>query len=108
MCVQCSASCGRGRRYRAVQCKYGDNNVLKSYCDSADEPESSIVCSSGPCPIWKTGIWGLVVIVSDIYFVSARAAICCIRFAFRRKTAKETTQFCSDKILTNKTLGGGI
>jgi len=69
MCVQCSASCGRGRRYRAVQCKYGDNNVLKSYCDSADEPESSIVCSSGPCPIWKTGIWGLVVIVSDIYFV---------------------------------------
>ena len=66
-CLQCSASCGRGWRYRAVQCKYGDNNVLKSYCDSADEPDSSTVCNAGPCPTWETGIWGLVVTVLNQY-----------------------------------------
>jgi len=58
--VQCSASCGRGWRYRTVQCKYGDNSVLKSYCDADAEPDSSTVCNAGPCPTWKTGIWGMV------------------------------------------------
>ncbi|XP_034725712.1 A disintegrin and metalloproteinase with thrombospondin motifs 9-like [Etheostoma cragini] len=56
----CSASCGRGFKYRKVGCLTGSGRpVPEENClHLAPKPSKQRRCRGGQCPKWKTGNWG--------------------------------------------------
>ena len=53
--LQCSVSCGNGKRERTVKCSGG-----RGRCDSRSEPPVTTSCNLGSCPEWKVGDWSQV------------------------------------------------
>lgn len=63
MCVhvlQCSVSCGKGKRARYVSCRDAQGGVAdESYCAHLPRPPESSACFS-PCGQWRAGEWSPV------------------------------------------------
>ncbi|XP_070557592.1 A disintegrin and metalloproteinase with thrombospondin motifs 9-like [Ptychodera flava] len=53
----CSVTCGTGQRLRHVLCRYGDEYVRTSDCDSSQMPSSTQRCDAIECPIWYPSQW---------------------------------------------------
>ncbi|MED6257679.1 hypothetical protein ATANTOWER_029546, partial [Ataeniobius toweri] len=56
----CSASCGRGVKFRKVSCVIGSGrSIPEEHCrHSSPKPSRQRRCRGGRCPKWKTGSWG--------------------------------------------------
>ncbi|XP_036386252.1 A disintegrin and metalloproteinase with thrombospondin motifs 9 [Megalops cyprinoides] len=55
----CSASCGKGYKYRKVTCvTLSGRPVQEENCQHLPRPSKQRRCRGGRCPKWKTGIWG--------------------------------------------------
>ena len=63
--LQCSKSCGRGEKFRLVQCvdlrSKSLSVVTESLCSATKKPQPNKFCNKQPCPfIWKVGDWSQV------------------------------------------------
>uniref|UniRef100_A0A672NJH9 ADAM metallopeptidase with thrombospondin type 1 motif 9 n=1 Tax=Sinocyclocheilus grahami TaxID=75366 RepID=A0A672NJH9_SINGR len=57
----CSASCGRGYKYRNVTCvSHLGQPIPEENCLHLPLPQKQRRCRGGRCPKWKTGSWGEV------------------------------------------------
>uniref|UniRef100_A0A8B9LKD8 ADAM metallopeptidase with thrombospondin type 1 motif, 9 n=1 Tax=Astyanax mexicanus TaxID=7994 RepID=A0A8B9LKD8_ASTMX len=55
----CSASCGRGYRYRNVTCVGRSGQpIAEENCRHVSRPQKQRRCRGGRCPKWKTSAWG--------------------------------------------------
>ncbi|KAG7478040.1 hypothetical protein MATL_G00076160 [Megalops atlanticus] len=55
----CSASCGKGYKYRKVTCvTLSGRPVQEENCQHLPRPSKQRRCRGGRCPKWKTGNWG--------------------------------------------------
>lgn len=58
---QCSASCGRGFKYRNVTCVgQSGQPITEENCLHLPFPQKQKRCRGGRCPKWKTASWGEV------------------------------------------------
>ena len=69
---QCSKTCGKGEKFRLVQCvdvRSKSLSVVKEdLCSATKKPQPNKFCNKQPCPfIWKVGDWSQV---STQYLVS--------------------------------------
>ncbi|RXN11135.1 A disintegrin and metallo ase with thrombospondin motifs 9 [Labeo rohita] len=56
---ECSASCGRGYKYRNVTCvSHSGQPIPEENCLHLPLPQKQRRCRDGRCPKWKTGSWG--------------------------------------------------
>lgn len=55
--LQCSVSCGTGKRTRMVECI---SSKYSSTCDESMKPEEFSECTAMPCPFWNYGQWSIV------------------------------------------------
>lgn len=62
---QCSASCGKGFRYRNVECRFR-NGQISLGCNESNKPATADECNVRPCPTWLTRPWGRVSCLSNI------------------------------------------
>ncbi|XP_008824822.1 A disintegrin and metalloproteinase with thrombospondin motifs 20 isoform X2 [Nannospalax galili] len=54
----CSASCGKGIKYREVLCTDRFQGKLEEkYCSHLQKPRTHKACRSGRCPSWKANQW---------------------------------------------------
>ncbi|XP_039770670.1 A disintegrin and metalloproteinase with thrombospondin motifs 20 [Ornithorhynchus anatinus] len=54
----CSASCGKGIKYRDVHCMSKSQNILDDErCSLSWKPRTHKACRSGRCPSWKANRW---------------------------------------------------
>ncbi|XP_062931617.1 A disintegrin and metalloproteinase with thrombospondin motifs 20 isoform X2 [Cynocephalus volans] len=54
----CSASCGKGIKYREVLCiDQFQGKLEEKYCSHLQKPRTHKACRSGRCPSWKTSRW---------------------------------------------------
>uniref|UniRef100_G3UGB1 GON domain-containing protein n=1 Tax=Loxodonta africana TaxID=9785 RepID=G3UGB1_LOXAF len=54
----CSASCGKGIKYREVFCiDQFQGKLEEKYCSHLQRPQTHQVCRSGRCPSWKANRW---------------------------------------------------
>lgn len=61
--LQCSATCGSGKKQRAVNCQDNNGNkVNESQCSHLTKPESVDSCMLKPCGDWRYGVWSDVII----------------------------------------------
>ena len=62
---QCSKTCGKGEKFRLVQCVDVRSKSLavvrESLCSATKKPQPNKLCNKQPCPfIWKVGDWSQV------------------------------------------------
>lgn len=56
--TKCSVTCGTGERQRPYWCRYIDQVVSSSFCDSTSVPSHKEQCQMAACAQWKFGNWG--------------------------------------------------
>ncbi|GAB1299762.1 A disintegrin and metalloproteinase with thrombospondin motifs 20 [Apodemus speciosus] len=57
-CHMCSASCGKGIKYRDVLCiDQFQRKLEEKYCSHLHKPRTHKACRSGRCPSWKANKW---------------------------------------------------
>lgn len=57
--LQCSVTCGVGKRQRASWCQVENRVVPRTFCNSMPIGTTE-VCDAGPCPQWHSGDWSPV------------------------------------------------
>ena len=56
--LQCSTTCGEGRRERYVSCRDHEGNIADdAFCVHLPRPEAAQACMEKPCGQWRTGAW---------------------------------------------------
>lgn len=57
---QCSVSCGKGQKLRAVTCLNSQGDVVEDNLCKTQKPKIVSSCRHGRCPHWTTSPWGQV------------------------------------------------
>ncbi|XP_074610402.1 A disintegrin and metalloproteinase with thrombospondin motifs 20-like isoform X2 [Acropora palmata] len=57
MWSECSASCGKGFRYRNVECRFRNGQISRG-CNESNKPLTADECNVRPCPTWLTRPYG--------------------------------------------------
>lgn len=69
--LQCSVTCGVGKRHRASWCQVENRVVSRTFC-SGTPIVTTEICDAGPCQQWHAGDWSPVQYFRQFYAYRVR------------------------------------
>uniref|UniRef100_A0A8B9RM98 ADAM metallopeptidase with thrombospondin type 1 motif, 9 n=1 Tax=Astyanax mexicanus TaxID=7994 RepID=A0A8B9RM98_ASTMX len=100
----CSASCGRGYRYRNVTCVGRSGQpIAEENCRHVSRPQKQRRCRGGRCPKWKTSAWGEVNVKCNIFKFMTKIAL----LGFMNRLFKHVSRL-NQYVLTPCSLSGHL